>query len=171
MVRHPVGPGSWITSETGDQHVHRTMLIVGWVAGIVVIGALLLDEGQVVTLLTHEDGREYETQVWIVEVDDTLYIRSNQPDSEWLERIDVRPEVGLRWKDDVGAEELRLRAKRVVDPKRRERVNAELARKHGLAEAVWSSLVDRGESVVLELVPVPEPGEIKPSASSPGSDS
>jgi len=140
------------------------MLIVGWMAGILVIGALLLDEGHVVTLLTREEGREYETQMWVVELEGDLYIRSNRPDSEWLKRIDADPEVALRWEEDPRAEEERLRAQRVTDPAIRSQVNDALARKHGFAEIVWGYLVDRGQSVVLVLHPVEEPaGETSPA--------
>lgn len=150
--------------------MRKTMLIVGWIVGILVIGALLLDEGQVVTLLTREDGREYETQIWVVELDGAFYIRSNRPDSEWLRRIDLDPKVGLSWKERPHAEGARLRARRVADLVKRDRVADALARKHGFAEIVWGSLVDRGQSVVLELVPVEEPGERTSAATARGLD-
>jgi len=131
--------------------------IVGYLAGILVIGALLLDEGQVVTLLTEEDGREYETHLWIAEVDGRLYIRANRPDSEWWGRIQADPEVGLRWRDGIGEEAEFYTARRVNDGSLRNRVGSVLARKYGFADRVRSALTDEEESIVLELIPAEVP--------------
>jgi len=49
--------------------VRRAMLAIGAMTGILVVSALLLDEGEVVTLLTEAEGRTYSTQLWIVEID------------------------------------------------------------------------------------------------------
>ena len=131
--------------------------IVGYLAGILVIGALLLDEGQVVTLLTEEGGREYETHLWIADVDDRLYVRVNRPDSEWWGRIQVDPDVGLRWGDGIGEEVEFYTVRRVSDASLENRVGSVLARKHGFADRVRSALTDDEESIVLELIPAQMP--------------
>ena len=151
--------------------MRRIMLGVGWVAGIVVIGALLLDEGQVVTLVTHEDGREYKTQVWIVAVEESFYVRSNQSDSEWLERIDSDPKVGIKWRDQIQEEVVPFQVRRVRDAALSDRVSGLLARKHGFADRVRSFFVDRQESVVLELVPAEESRASIGAAALRGADS
>lgn len=134
--------------------------IVGYLAGILVIGALLLDEGQVVTLLTEEGGREYETHLWVADVDGRLYVRSNRPDSEWWGRIQVEPEVGLRWGDGLGEEVEFYTARRVTDASLRDRVGLALARKHGFADRVRAALTEDEESIVLELVPAKTPSDL-----------
>ena len=126
---------------------------VGYLAGILVVGALLLDEGQVVTLLTEEDGREYETHLWIVDLGDQLYIRANRPDAEWLERINADPDVGLRWSDGIGEEVFSFRARRVKDPSIRDKVSRGLAQKHGFADRVRTFLAEDKSTVVFELIP------------------
>ena len=131
--------------------------IVGYLAGILVIGALLLDEGQVVTLLTEEGDREYETHLWIVELDGHLYIRANRPDAEWLDRIQGDPEVGLRWRDELGEEVELYHVRRVKDASIRDRVARALAQKHGFADRVRSWLTDGKDSIVMELLPVENP--------------
>ena len=130
--------------------------IVGYLAGILVIGALLLDEGEVVTLMTDEDGREYETHLWIVDLDGDLYIRANRPDAEWLDRLQDDPEVGLRWQDGIGEEVELYRVAQVDDAPTRARVATAMARKHGFADRVRAALTNDKESVVMELLPVEE---------------
>jgi len=142
--------------------------VVGYLAGILVIGALLLDEGQVVTLLTQGDGREFETHLWIVDVDGQLYIRANRPDADWLERIDADPDVGLRWKDGIGEEVHHFSARRVKDPSTRERVTRALAQKHGFADRVRTFVAKDKNAVVLELVPVEDPTMPRPAPNDPG---
>lgn len=127
--------------------------IVGYLAGILVVGALLLDEGQVVTLLTEEDGREYETHLWIADLDGRLYIRANRPESEWWAHIQADPDVGLRWGDGIGEEVEFYTARRVSDAPLRNRVGSVLARKYGFADRVRSALTDDDQSIVMELVP------------------
>ena len=142
--------------------------VVGYLAGILVIGALLLDEGQVVTLLTQGDGREFETHLWIADVDGQLYIRANRPDADWLGRIDADPAVGLRLKDGIGEEVLRFSARRVKDLPTRERVTRTLAQKHGFADRVRTFLAKDKNTVVLELVPVDDPAMPRPAPNDPG---
>ena len=143
--------------------------VVGYLAGILVIGALLLDEGQVVTLLTQGDGREYETHLWIADLDGQLYIRANRPDADWLERIDADPDVGIRWRDGIAEEVFLFSARRVKDPSVRDRVNRRLAQKHGFADKVRTFLAEDKNAVVLELLPVEDSATSRPTSNDPGS--
>lgn len=141
---------------------------VGYFAGILVIGALLLDEGQVVTLLTEGDGHEYETHLWIADLDGQLYIRANRPDADWLGRIDVDPDVGLRWGDGIAEEVFLFSARRVKDPSIRDRVTRRLAQKHGFADWIRTFLAEDKNAVVLELIPVEDSAMSRPASNDPG---
>jgi hypothetical protein len=72
------------------------MLTIGIGAGILVFGALALDEGELVTLSTEKGGRLYSTQLWIVEIDGREFVRANRPSARWLARLRANPAVGLR---------------------------------------------------------------------------
>lgn len=142
--------------------------IVGYLAGILVIGALLLDEGEVVTLMTEADDREYETHLWIVDLDGDLYIRANRPDAEWLHRLRDDPEVGLRWRDGIGEDVDFYRVVQVDDEATRDRVASAMARKHGFADRVRGALADDKNSVIMELLPVATPVATPQARQAPG---
>jgi len=143
------------------------MQAIGVLAALAVVGALLMDEGEIMTLETRQDDRVYSTQLWIVELDGVRYLRSGRSDTAWLARVEANPEVGLRTTDVPHAAEQRYRARPVRDAEQRERVNGAMAEKYGFSDRVWSWLVDRTDSVAIELSPLPPSPPASPPATAP----
>ena len=133
--------------------MRRVMLAIGVVTGILVLGALLLDEGEVVTLISEADERTYPTQLWIVQVDGREFIRANRPNAHWLVRLRANPEVQLRRTDAHGSAAELYWAQFVESPELKARVDAEIANKYRLADRVWGRFAHRGRSRVIELLP------------------
>ena len=131
--------------------MRRAMLLIGVMTGLLVLGALVLDEGEVVTLLTEADGREYPTHLWIVELDDRKFVRANRPSAHWLSRIRANPEVSLVLSGGHHAESEPYRARLVLDAQLKARVDAAMAEKYRLADRTWGRLVDRQGAQVIEL--------------------
>ncbi len=133
--------------------MRRVMLAIGVVTGILVLGALLLDEGEVVTLLTEAGERTYSTQLWIVEIEGREFIRANRANARWLARLRVNPAVHVRRTDAHGAAAELYWAQAVENPELKARVDAEIATKYRLADRVWGRFAHRGRSRVIELLP------------------
>ena len=131
------------------------MLAFGIVTGILVLGALFLDEGDVVTLITHSEEREYFSHVWIVEIDGRRYLRANRPEARWLRRLRENSAVGLREGRGLHLPVKNYRAQIVRDPELRLRVDAAMAEKYGQADEIWGRIVERSNSVPIELLPAP----------------
>lgn len=127
-------------------------LTTGLVVAVVLVAALSFDEGEVWNLHTvGEQGAEYETQLWMVEVDGQPFLRAGDPGSRWLERIGHEPRVILERTGD----ERRYRAVPMNDDRMLERVNTAMAEKYGYADRVVHWLVDTDESIVVRLDPAP----------------
>ncbi|MCS5638161.1 MAG: hypothetical protein NZ990_16695 [Myxococcota bacterium] len=131
------------------------MLIIGVVTGLLVVGASVFDEGEVVTLVTEADGREHSTQLWIVEFDGRQFLRANRPGAHWLARLRANPHVGLLRSESAHGAAESYRALLVTDARLKDRVNAELARKYRFADRAWGRLVDRRKAQVIELESAP----------------
>ncbi len=126
-------------------------LTIAAVVALVVISALLLDEGEVVTLTTNgPSGAERETQLWIVANGDALYLRASSDGSEWLARVEAAPEVTL----DRGEEKRRFRATPERRAEVRERVNRAMAEKYGFADRLVGLVADAEQSVPVRLEPL-----------------
>ncbi len=129
---------------------------VGLVAAVFVLGALLLDEGEVVTLITHGEGRSYTTQLWIVRVEGQQYLRAGSSRVRWLRRLRANPDVWLRASPARSEQARAYRARPIADEGVRERVNRAMLLKYGLADRLWGLFSSRRKSVsiLLELAPV-----------------
>jgi hypothetical protein len=125
----------------------------GAVIAGVVLGALLLDEGDVVTLLDRHAGQEYETQLWIVELDGVSYLRARNPDAGWLVRIGSGHPVQLRREPGRTSPTRPYEATPSTDAALRERVDAAMAAKYGLADKLWATLAGRSHSLPVALAP------------------
>lgn len=129
------------------------LLGAGLIVGVLVIGAIAVDEGEVVTLTTlGEEGDRFDTQLWIVDLDDGLYVRSGSEDSGWLKRLRDHPDVELKRN---GARRPFV-ARPVDEPSLRSEVNRAMAAKYGASDRFWSWLFDRRKSVPVRLKPPPE---------------
>jgi hypothetical protein len=105
--------------------------------------------GEVVVLTTrNEGGRGWETKLWVVEDHGQVWLRSGQPSSEWLARLEAQPRVTLV-RDGVPAE---YRA--VVVPKQRERINRLMAERYGWADRLIMLVRDESVSVPIRLDPI-----------------
>jgi len=141
------------------------MQIIGALAGLAVIGTLLLDEGEIVTLETREGDRVYATQLWIIEIDGDTYLRSGRSNTAWLARLEANSEVLLRPTDVPHPVASGYRATIVREAAQSERVNRAMAEKYGFSDVVWSWLIDRTDSVAVRLQPLPQ----RPASSGAGS--
>ena len=133
------------------------MIFFGVATAVLVVGALLLDEGEVVHLVTTDrDGHHYEADLWIVDLDGVSYLRANDDDLGWLERLRVLPQVSV----ERGDVEAAFVATPVDDPSLRGRVDRAIREKHGLADRVMELMSEPNQYVVVELVP--EASEARP---------
>ena len=137
------------------------MISFGVATAILVVAALLIDEGEVVHLETTDaSGQHYEADLWIVDVGGTLYLRANDDDLGWLERIRSDPEVSLERDERSGA----FIAKPLADPVVLEQVDRAIREKYGLADELMEQMSDPDQYVVVKLVPARPPvqGGIRP---------
>ena len=126
------------------------LLAVGLAVGAIVLASSSVDEGEVVTLIsTDSAGAAFETQLWIVDVDGSLYLRAGSPHSRWLARLRAQPHVTLV----RGGVRVEASALPQTDPKILSLVNERMAEKYGYADRLWAHLVDRDHSVPILLEP------------------
>lgn len=122
----------------------------------VVIGALAVPMGEFVEIWTVDgQGHRYASEVWVVEVDGTEYLRSGWPDSHWLRRLRAHPVAEVERDGQIH----RYRAVVVDDPAVREAVNEAMAAKYGVADRLIRYAVDMNESVPIRLEPIDDGNE------------
>jgi hypothetical protein len=131
------------------------MQCFGALLAAVVLGALLLDEGEVVTLVAHQSGQAHETQLWVVELDGRSYLRARGREAAWLSRLGSGAHVQLRHGHGASARLDAYRATPSSDADLRRRVDEAMAAKYGLADRLWSMLSGRAASVPVALDPAP----------------
>lgn len=128
--------------------MRNAMLLIGLLIGGVVLGVLLVDEGEVVTLYTQDSkGERYETQLWVVDRDGELYVRAHFSRAHWLARIRNHTEVEIR----RGESRQTMRAAPVEDPELKRAVNRAMAEKYGFADRLASAVWDPKRSVPVHL--------------------
>lgn len=112
-------------------------------------GALMVASetgGEVVTLETQgDDGRIYETSVWIVDFDRVAWLRAGDGESAWVKRLRAEPEVFVT----RNGERATYRA-RIVEGLTG-RVNAEMREKYGLADRIVTVAHDPESVVAIRL--------------------
>jgi hypothetical protein len=115
---------------------------------LAVLVYIVLGRGEVVTLRSWDSvGVEHETSLWLVEDGGTLWLRAGTPRAGWLERVRTRPEVVMT-RNGVESKY----AASVVD-QARDRVNALMAAKYGLADTLVGVVHDTDESLPVRLEP------------------
>lgn len=124
------------------------MVVVGLAAAAIVLFALWIDKGEVVTLLTTDSNSIIQdTQLWAVELDGVTYLRASNARAAWLARLRVEPLVEVEFDDSSR----HYRAVPLDDPALRSRINAAMARKYGFADRLWGRLGDRSASIPIRL--------------------
>jgi hypothetical protein len=112
--------------------VRILLIAIGGLVAVLVLGAVSIDEGEVVALTTFDaEGRDYLTQLWIVDLEGQSYLRSAAPDNAWLERLRARPEAVLARGEEDRA----------------------MAEKYGASDRLYSVLFDRSGSVPVRIEP------------------
>lgn len=144
----------------GHAFVIRTirpiMIAMGAITVALVLVAFLLDEGEIVTLVSLDaNGMEHDTQLWFVRIDGVQYLRASSPSVEWLDRVMANPQITVE-RNDVRA---LFDASPTDDPSVRARVNRSMAKKYGLADRVWALISDRSAAVPIRLEPGPPDAE------------
>lgn len=120
--------------------------------GLVLLASIALPTGELVALETVDaEGLDHTSTLWIVELPGAgLYLRSADPESDWLRRIATHPLVEL---EREGARD-RYRATSIGDPEVRRAVNEAMARKYGRRDDLVRRFVDMAGSVPVRLEPV-----------------
>jgi hypothetical protein len=140
----------WIGKLRGVilRRIRMLMICTALLAGGLVCGSQLVDEGEVVGLTTGDD--EQETDLWIVDLEDASYLRAGAPNVSWLARLRVQPAVTLERADSVRP----FRAVPVDAPATLGQVNRAMAEKYGLADTLWGHVGDRSRAVAVRLEPL-----------------
>ncbi len=142
-----------VTEVTRRLLLSRSRLVmigVGSVAALLVVGAGVVEKGEIVKLTTWDaEGHDQVTELWVVDLPSGIWLRAAVPRSGWVDRIRENPEVSL---ERDGASRRYLAAP-VPDAALRARVNRAMAVKYGLKDRLWSKISDHGESVPVRLVP------------------
>jgi hypothetical protein len=127
------------------------MISCGIALAIAVAAIAFVDEGEVVALVTFDaQGRSFETDLWVVDVDGGTYVRAAHPGADWLDRLRRRPEVHLL--RDGGM--LTLRAVPAEEQAVREAVNAAMRRKYAWVDRALVLLRDHSRAVPVRLDPL-----------------
>jgi len=130
--------------------VRILLIAIGGLVAVLVLGAVSIDEGEVVALTTFDaEGRDYLTQLWIVDLEGQSYLRSAAPDNAWLERLRARPEAVLA----RGEEDRAIIATPVSSSELLGRVNRAMAEKYGASDRLYSVLFDHSGSVPVRIEP------------------
>ena len=130
--------------------VRIVMILGGVLIAALVGGALLVDEGEVVVLTTTApDGALYETQLWIVEHENSLYLRAASPKARWLERIRGSSSVMLL----RGTARQEWLAVPLSSEALRDAVDQAMTRKYGTADRLWRYFRDGSQTVPIRLDP------------------
>lgn len=101
--------------------------------------------GTIEIVSTEEDGTPRGTMVWLVVFDGEGYIRTGN--THWGKNVERRPDVLAR----IEKVEYPLRAERVVDPERVQRLESAFREKYGLSDTVVG-VFRRGEPKLFRLV-------------------
>jgi hypothetical protein len=125
------------------------MLLAGTVILALVIAAMLIRQGEVVTLETSDEGgQSYRTKLWIVDLDGKLYVRG-APERPWVQRLGLRPQVTLT----RGGKTESFRATVILDPSLADAVNRAMIEKYGGVDHLVDRLFNRAQPAAILLEP------------------
>ncbi len=127
--------------------MRRALLSIGIGLSLIVAGALLIDEGEVIKLVTLDAaGADCETSLWIVEVPPTTYLRGSR-EAGWVRRIGSSAEVRIH----RGEEEITYRATPTDQPSELEAVNRAMAEKYGTTDRMVNWFLDSSQTIAIRL--------------------
>jgi hypothetical protein len=130
--------------------IRPVMITVALIAALLVIGARLVDEGEVVMLTTVDSrGRDQVTELWIVALPSGTYLRAGSPDVAWLARLRDHPKIKLERGDEVTYFVAVPEAGDAI----RTQVNEAMNSKYGFANELWGRFSDRGSAIPIRLDP------------------
>lgn len=108
--------------------------------------AAVADVSTPVIVTVDPDGDVRDTKLWLVVVDGQGYIRTSE--TRWFRNIERDPNVVLR----IGGAAYPLRAKLVMDPELRARINAAFYEKYWMERLLLRRLMNREEANMLRLI-------------------
>jgi hypothetical protein len=109
---------------------------------------LAAESGEVVVLTTRDAAdASHETRLWVVDLEGRAWLRAGSDVAGWYGRLAARPEVEVERAGMAG----RYRA--VPVPEARERVNALMLEKYGLADRWIGFWFDRSDAIPIRLEP------------------
>lgn len=129
-----------------------------WIAGVillVVIGVFGMqfvasESGEVVVLHSIDAaGAEQETRLWVVDFEDSAYLRVGADGSGWYSRLQAHPEARVQRGAQIG------RYRIVPRPEFSAQINALMREKYGWADGYISLMFDREGAIPLQLIPLP----------------
>ena len=128
--------------------VRHLIILTSIAVALLASASFWLDEGEVVTLITtDENGHEFETGLWIVELDGVSYLCAASTDAAWLERVRGRPDVQL----DRAGHRADYRAIPVSADDTRDAVSRAMAEKYGRLDRAVALFRDHRQSVPVRL--------------------
>jgi len=105
--------------------------------------------GEVVKLTTRSaGGSSFETPLWIVEDEGSLWLRAVNPASSWLTRVRAESRVTL----ERAGQSSEYHAEVVAG--RSEQINRKMADAYGWADRLLGGMRDAGQAVAIRLVPL-----------------
>ena len=134
--------------QSWGQDVRHLIIFAGVVGALLLSVSLWLEEGEVVALVTQNDqGHEFETLLWIVDLEGVPYLRAESDEASWLDRIRARPDVEL----ERAGRRAPYRAIPLDDARIREAVSREMSEKYGDLDRALVLLWDHTGSVPIRL--------------------
>jgi hypothetical protein len=128
--------------------MRKLILLAGIAVALLTSISLWLDEGEVVRLITtDENGNEFETGLWIIELEGVAYLRAESKDAAWIKRIRERPDVQL----DRTGRRADYRAIPIGDDHTRDSVSRAMAVKYGQLDRAVALFRDYSHSLPVRL--------------------
>ncbi len=121
------------------------LVILAWLG----LQALASESGEVVSLTTYDsDGRTRVTRLWVVEYEDSQWLRAGSPGSTWLERLRKSPDIHVRRKNHNAYYHA------VPEPEVRDTINSLMRKKYGWRDKYVSFFYSRDDAVPIRLLPI-----------------
>lgn len=105
--------------------------------------------GEVIELETYDvNGRKFTTSLWIVDLDRQPWLRASDPESAWVQRLQIAPEVFVT----RAGQRLAYQAEVVEDFA--DEINRVMREKYGLADQLIAPTRDPDQVLGIRLVEI-----------------